>query len=156
MCGKCGDSTVWTPLCNRCRRENTEAADKALRGKGTCHICGKAPRKRGSLYCHCCGQRVKEAAEARASKRPEWRDAFRVIHWRGYGVYTVNPTPLPDGLHQYRLRMLPLNAIKLLPKTGDQVIDLDKRVALDAEVVKQLKAAIMRVHNLRQRPDRNN
>lgn len=53
------------------------------------------------------------------------------------------------------MAVLPTNAMRQLPKQGDQVVDLNGRVELDPEIVKGLKATIMRLHELQCRPDRN-
>lgn len=146
-CKKCGVISV-AETCDKCREAASVKRVEAIKGKGLCPICNRVPKQRDSRYCRECGELV--ANNRARGNRPDWMAAFRIIVWRGYGVYTVQ-----SGNGLYVTKPLPPSAIEKLPKTGDKVIRLDGYCqGYDGATIHQLKKSIMKAHNLKREPAR--
>lgn len=159
MCAVCGKPSAFTP-CTRCRKREADEKFEERRGKGICPVCNKRPKMRGSHYCHDCTA-LHDANKTRAV-RTSWRGAFRILVWRGYGVYTscsyedyYADLDTTAGC----LMPLPPSAVDKLPKNGgkggEQVVNLDGYVkgATRAQIG-QWKAWIMHVNGLKTEPSK--
>ena len=158
MCAVCGTPSAFTP-CVKCRKREANERFESRRGKGICPVCNKRPKMRGSHYCHDCTA-LHDANVNHAHNGQSWRSAFRIIVWRGYGVYTsCSYADYYADLDATAgcLMPLPPSALDRLPKRGgkggEQVVNLDGYVkGATRDQIHQWKAWIMRVNGLKAEP----